>query len=348
MINISGAPPNGLAGGPPAPPYYDNYSGPANPACFLTLNDQSDWAGQTFTTTFRYNLEYVELWLKKGPGSDVGNVEVALFTVDGEGEPLLRLNWGYILNADISEDYSWVSCTWDYKITAPLLDAATKYAIVIHGDDIDVDNTLLWACGGDGSDYPNGDQLWSFNSGGTWSVDTTRDQLFRCYPTPYLDNYSGSQTPFIIFLMNGQNIWAGQTFTAMKSYRLARIDWWGKKNVGDFVGDITLALYGVDENGHPDIVGGAKASGTIPDADVPDDYAWIRCDFSACNLTVDTKYAIVIHGFSLNPGNVIFWCKDNWLTVDDYPGGNMETSTNSGGTWDADTDFDFLFRCYSV
>jgi len=163
MINISGAPPNSLAGGPPAPPYYDNYSGPANPACFLTLDSAGDWAGQSFTTSKSYYLKYVELWIKKGPGSNVGDIDVEIYAVDGEDHPLVPvLNSGIIANADVAEEYGWVFCTLDDFY---LLSADTKYCIVIHGVSLDVDNTLIWACGGDGSGLPNGDQEWSINFG---------------------------------------------------------------------------------------------------------------------------------------------------------------------------------------
>jgi len=341
-INISGP----LISTPPSL-YYDNYSGPANPACFLTLNSAGDWAGQSFTTSFKYNLADVEIWIKKGPGSDVGDIDVSLYAVDGNGHPTgSHLNFGVIPNADISEDYSWVRCNLDeWKLTYYLLSAATKYCIVVHGDNLDVDNTLIWACGGDGSDYPGGDQEWSVNSGSSWSTDDTRDQLFRCYAPDFLDNYSGTAVAFMALTLNSASDWAGQSFTAMKSYTLNRIDIWIMKDLGDFVGDILFELYHVDENGHP--VGGILANGTLPDADIPDDeYKWIPCSMSGYNVVVDTKYAIVVHGFSLSAGNVLRWSYDDYLADSDYAPGDIEWSTNSGGSWSTTTTADLLFRCY--
>lgn len=346
MISISGAPPNSLASGPPAPPYYDNYSGPANPACFLTLNAPDDWGGQSITPIQKYNLASVELWIKKGPGANVGNVNVELRAADGSGHPTgPPLNSGVIPNADISEDFAWVSCDLDdMDLTIYQLSAATKYCIVVNGIGFTVVHLLKWACGGDGSDYPNGDQEWSTNGGGIWSTDNTKDQLFRCYPTPWLDNYSGTIAPFSALILNSAAKWAGETFTAMKSYPLNRIDIWFKKNVGNFVGDILFGLYNVDEDGHPDIVAGALATGTIPDVDVPTNYAWVPCDMSEYNIVVDTKYCIVVHGFSLNAGNIIIWSYDA-----EFLGGDMEYSTDGGETWATQTGLgDLLFRCYSA
>jgi len=348
MINISGAPPTNAS---PAPPYYDNYSGPANPACFLTLDNDNDWGGQSFTTSQAYNLGVVELWIKKGLGDDVGDVEVAIYPVDGEGHPTgqpLR-GFGRIPNADVSEEFGWVSCTLDYaRLTVPLLRPAVKYCVVVHGPSLSAFNTLFWSCGGDGSDYPNGDQEWSDGAlPGPWSTDTTRDQLFRCYPTPFLDNYSGTAHAFMAHLLNGANKWAGQSFTAMKSYSLSRIDIWIQKGSGDFVGDIIVALYPVDENGHPDIMAGHLATGIIHDADITTTAQFVRCDLD-CNISAGVKYCIVVHGFSLNAGNVIYWANDDFASDSDYEGGDREVSEDSGLSWVTETDSDFLFRCYSA
>jgi len=347
-INISGAPPNSLSAGPPASPYPDSYSGPANPACFLTMDDENDWGGQTFTTNQAYNLAVVELWIKKNPGDDVGDIWVAIYLADGEGNPTGNgLGSGRIPNADVSEEFGWVSCTLDVmKLTFPLLHTATKYCIVVHGPGLSVLNALIWSCGGDGSGLPNGDQLWSDGAlNGPWYTDTTRDQLFRCYKAPFIDNYSGTAFSFLVQLLNSSTDWCGQSFTAMKSYSLSRIDIRFKKNEGDNVGDIIVALYPVDEFGHPDIVAGHLATGLIHDVDVPTDYAWVRCDL-ACNISAGVKYCIVVHGYSLSGGNVIYWNADDYASGSDYELGDREWSINSGGSWETITDSDMLFRCY--
>lgn len=347
MINISGAPPNSFAGRPLPPPYYDNYSGPHNPACFLTMDAPQDWAGQSFTTTFKYSLKSVDLWLKKSPGANVMNVDVELYAVDGSGHPTgSPLDYGIIPNADIAESWAWVSCILgNGKLTYYLLNAATKYCHVVRGAAL-FGNPLLWGCGGDGSDYPDGDQEWSVNGGNIWTKDTTKDQLFRNFAPAFLDNYSGSVMPLLSTDIKSANIWIGQIFTAMKSYALNRIDCYFRKDIGDFVGDILFGLYGIDGDGHPDIVGGTLATGIIPDADVPTTYAWNPCSMSEYNLVVDNQYAIVVHGFSLNASNLLRFSYDNYLGISDYPGGNLERSSDGGGAWVAWPNDNALFRCY--
>jgi len=347
MIHISGAPPNRLAGGPPPPPYYDNYSGPANPACFLTLDAVNDWGGQSFTTTQKYNLAIVELWIKKGPGANVGDVDVELYAVEGNGHPTgSLLNSGVIPNADISEDYAWVSCNLNnWKLTYHLLSAATKYCVVVHGLGFTVVHLLKWACGGDGSDYPNGDQEWSTDGGVIWSTDNARDQLFRCYPPPFFDNYSGSMLEGGQQMINSAVFWAGQSFTAMKSYTLERIDTYFHKDVGMEVGDIVTELYHVDGEGKP--TGGALTAGTIHNEDVPEGTGeFLRCGVSPYDISVDTKYANVIRGPSLGPSNVIRVRWDYYLSQSDFEGGEMMVSGNAGATWVIYDTKDFLFRCY--
>ena len=345
MINISGPGPQVLSGFPP--PYYDNYSGPHNPACLLTMDAPDDWGGQSFTTSFKYSLKSVDLWLKKGIGANVANVDVELYAVDGSGHPTgAPLNYGIIPNADIAESWAWVNCILgNGKWTYYLLDAATKYCPVVHGVNL-FGNPLMWGCGGDGSDYPNGDQEWSVNGGAIWTKDTTKDQLFRCFAPDFLDNYSGSVGGGYVLKLDHANDWSGQTFTAMKSYTMNRIDCLFKKDVGDFVGDVLFGLYGVDGGGHPDIVGGALATGFIPDADVPTTKAWNPCSMSEYNLVVDNQYAIVVHSFSLDASNCLRMDVGNYVGSSDYPGGNEEWSTDGGGSWVPDLNNDLYFRVY--
>lgn len=331
---------------PPPPPYYDNYSGPANPACYLTLNNVNDWGGQSFTATQKYNFATVELWIKKGPGSVVGSVRVELYDVDGDGHPDgPMLNSGIIPNADISEDYAWVSCDLDVmRLTPYIINPSIKYCLVVHGLGLTEVHILYWQCGGDGSGLPNGDQEWSINGGATWSTDNTRDQLFRNYTSPYIDNYSGTQLGGGEMPLNSPNDWAGNSFTAQKSYPLKRLEMYFHKDVGDDVGNLIMALYSVDGLGHPLVV---LTQGTIPDADVPEGVtAWVGCDVPEFNNVADTKYAVVIRGPSLGPSNIIR-VRWDWHNLDsDFAGGDYEWTITGGLSWTTSTDKDWLFRCY--
>ena len=345
MINISGPAGKSVL---PSPPYFDNYSSP-NPACYLTLNNVNDWGGQSFTVNGgqKYNFATVHLWIKKGSGSAVGNILVELYGVDVDGHPDgPMLNSGVIPNADISEDYAWVSCDLNVmRLTPHIVTPATKYCLVVHGLGLTLVHILYWQCGGDGSGYPNGDQEWSINGGATWSTDNTRDQLFRNYTSLYVDNYSGTQLGGGSTPCNSQNDWAGNSFTAQKSYTLKRLEMYFHKDAGDNVGNLKIGLFNLDIADHPDVF---LVEGTVPDADVPEGVpAWVGSDVSDYDIVEDSRYAVVIHGPSLSPSNLIRVMWDWKLADSDFAGGDMEWTITGGMIWTTSTNKDFLFRCYN-
>jgi len=336
MINISGAPPNSLAGGPPPPPYYDNYSGPANPACFLTLDSPNDWAGQSFTTSKAYNLKCIELWIKKGPGSNIGNVDVEIYGTAFDHPQMPILNSGIIANADVSEEYGWVSCYLDGFY---LHSTDTKYCIVVHGTSLDVDNTLIWACGGDGSGLPNGDQEWSITGGVSWSTDTTRDQLFRCYPLFLQEKYNDEEQGD-----NQHGSYAtyecAQTFTPQKDFVINSIRLYVQR--GGTIGDVTVGIYATS-GGHP--FGEAKVTAVVDGSEWDDvGYDWIEWKFDTpYALSKGEKYAIWLSGAEYDLYNCPVWMYDGSAPA--YAGGNFERFIS--GEWTS-YDADFLFETWSL
>jgi hypothetical protein len=89
------------------------------------------------------------------------------------------------------------------------------------------------------------------------------------------------------------------------------------------------------------------ASGTITNSQVSDSIPnWVSCTLSSpYALTESTKYAIVIHGDSLSASITMVWSYDNDGASSDYPGGDLEWSTNGGSSWSTTTTHDLLFRC---
>jgi hypothetical protein len=176
----------------------DNYSGTATPYFALTINAASDWAFQSFTTTIGYTLSRIDFWIAKNVGGSIGTLTVELYASDGGGEPTgVLLATGTIANAVVGDtsSYAWVPCT----LSSPYdLSSSTKYCIILRGVSLSGANYIIWSYDDDGfgvSDFAGGDQGWSINSGSTWSIDTTQDQLFRCYGsssagTPALKTYS--------------------------------------------------------------------------------------------------------------------------------------------------------------
>jgi len=162
---------------------YDYFDGDVSEGTFI-LNAANDWGGQSFTTAAAYILSRIDIWCAKGVGDNVGNITVAIYSVDGDGHPDTLLKSGTIANADIPETtaYAWVSCTLS-SICA--LSAATKYCIVVHGASCDASNVFYWRYDDDGptgqSSFAGGDAEWSTDGGTNWSTDDTADGLFRCY-----------------------------------------------------------------------------------------------------------------------------------------------------------------------
>ncbi|KKN55897.1 hypothetical protein LCGC14_0577880 [marine sediment metagenome] len=162
----------------------DNYSGTATPYFALTLNASTDWAFQSFTTTQGYSLSRIDFWMAKNVGGSIGTLTVELYASDGSGEPTGGLlATGTIANADVGDtsSYSWVLCTLTSSYN---LLPSTKYIIILRGASLNGANYIIWSYDDDGigaSDFAGGDQGWSTDSGSNWSIDTTQDQLFRCY-----------------------------------------------------------------------------------------------------------------------------------------------------------------------
>lgn len=162
------------------------------------------------------------------------------------------------------------------------------------------------------------------------------------------DNYSGTAEPYISLTLNAANDWGGQSFTTTAGYTLSRIDIWCAKGVGDNVGTITVALYAVDDDGHP--TGSALASGSIDDANIPttgEGYDWVACTLSSSYaVSAATKYCVVVHGTSLSASNILIWSYDDDAGSSAFSGGDQEWSTDGGSSWSTDTTQDQLFRCY--
>jgi hypothetical protein len=165
----------------------DNYDGTATPYIALTIDAANDWGGQTFTASADYDATRVDIWAAKGIGDTVGTVTVAIYAVDGSSHPTgSALASGTFTDTDIDDttNYKWVQCDMSSPVS---LSQGTEYAVVVHGASLSAANVLIWSFdddGAGGSDYANGDQLWSTDGGSSWLAVTTQDQLFRVYGSP--------------------------------------------------------------------------------------------------------------------------------------------------------------------
>lgn len=163
------------------------------------------------------------------------------------------------------------------------------------------------------------------------------------------DNYQGILPPVGTLKHDNANDWGGQSFTTTGGYSLERIDIRCAKGTGHDVGVIDVELYDDDGSGHPDVVGGILAFGTILNVNIPEIGSpdWVVCTLDTpYEVAPTTKYCIVVHGDSLSSSKKIYWDYDNVGGMSAYAGGDVEWSTNGGGSWSTTTTFDMLFMCY--
>ena len=158
------------------------------------------------------------------------------------------------------------------------------------------------------------------------------------------DYWEGDATSNIAVTFDATTDYAAQTFTASASYYAVSAKFWCAKTPGEDIGTVTVSIRAVDGTGHP--IGSDLATGTRPNADIPDTsaYAWIEFTFTTgVNLVSGTKYAIVCRASNVSAVRKFYLVDegDNPLA-----GGNEELSTNSGSTWAATTLSDILFSVW--
>lgn len=173
---------------------------------------------------------------------------------------------------------------------------------------------------------------------GKWKIVLTRDGAFSS-PYNYVntnDNNYGT--------IAGDNGQFGQTFTTSKNYsaKSAKIKIY-KLSTGGAV-YLNVELQEVDSNGHPN--GVILAKGMINDSSIPEDIGeWVECVFDKpCDLTVNTKYALVIYCQEPESLQGICWRVN---TYSPYREGTYEYSSDAGQTWSTVYTNDFMFEIYA-
>lgn len=112
-------------------------------------------------------------------------------------------------------------------------------------------------------------------------------------------------------------------------------------------GTITVSIRATDVSGHP--TGSDLCSGTIDGNTLTTDTdgLWYEITLGAgFNLNADTKYAIVMKAASTTPSHML--CPRRDESSPTYERGNYDYSSDSGSTWTADTERDFMFEEWGV
>ena len=149
-------------------------------------------------------------------------------------------------------------------------------------------------------------------------------------------------------VLNAANDWEAQTFTIGGSnVTLVAAAILCYRGAADVLGDITFAIYAADGAHKP--TGSALATGTTTGNNINDEGsgahpAWLRCIFDASViLTATVKYALVVHGASLDGANVLNWRADN---AAGFANGQRAFSVDGGGSWTADATDDMDFAIF--
>ena len=143
------------------------------------------------------------------------------------------------------------------------------------------------------------------------------------------------------------NSWVAQTFTTVGLNENHNITSVKLKlyRVGS-PGTVTVSIRATDANGHP--TGSDLTSGTIDGDSLTTNSAgeWYEITLTSYQLSVSTKYAIVVRATAGDFFNYVGWRADS--TTPTYSGGNHEDSSDSGSTWTAHTDCDLMFEVYGT
>lgn len=147
---------------------------------YIAVDDENDgiytvdWRAQTFTTVGAYTAGYVKL--KANTVDTPGNVTISIKATTA-GKPS-----GADLSALVfpATDWPGVAAWVTVDIPDVALSATTMYAVVfrVSGGNPDYIN---WRRDGSGPTFAGGTRVFSGDSGGTWTIDATKDFMFEVW-----------------------------------------------------------------------------------------------------------------------------------------------------------------------
>ena len=126
-------------------------------------------------------------------------------------------------------------------------------------------------------------------------------------------------------------MWCAQSFTAESNHSVDSV-WLKLYRVG-FPGTVTVSLRPTGEDGWPTdavLASGTTEGNTLTTDNTTGDWREISLG-AGCNVTFDTKYAIVWSGATANVTD--YFCSREDASAPTCPGGCMLISNNSGATW---------------
>jgi len=135
--------------------------------------------------------------------------------------------------------------------------------------------------------------------------------------------------------------WRAQTFTPATAHKITSVKL--KLYRTGLPGTITVSIRATNGSGHPtgnDLCSGTTNGDTLTDVTSGE---WREITLGAgYDLSVNTKYAIVVRALSGNSSNYACWRVDGSSPT--YAGGCLEYSSDSGISWTSYTAYDFMFE----
>lgn len=154
----------------------------------------TNWVAQTFTPQASHTLTKVVLYAKK-VREPLGGIIVSIKATDTDrkptGEDLISKN---ILEFDISTEEGEIEIVFDGKI---ILEAGTKYAIVIRVPNPDMPTDCIDIFYQDENVYSRGSSVFSGDSGVTWELEPTFDFWFEEWGYAVKPSMSDTLVPFL-------------------------------------------------------------------------------------------------------------------------------------------------------
>lgn len=140
----------------------------------------ASWHAQTFTTTVGLSATSVKLLVAREGAS--GTLTISIKAVDGAGKPTGADLCSKAIDSTILTTDKNVGEWYEFIFTTPyFLSATTMYAIVARCTGTGVSDRCYWRFDGSSPTYANGQDLYSSDSGSSWTAFSSIDRMFEVW-----------------------------------------------------------------------------------------------------------------------------------------------------------------------